>query len=371
MSRAESNRTTAAPRTAASPESPALCEIPGAPDAPVVADTAETPRPPEPPHTAWEAVVAQAWARALGLEPEAVGRDRDFIALGGDAAAAQAVVAIMTTELDIPADQVGVATLREAPTVAQFARRVVRRPDRRTQTLTVLRADGEAEPLVLVAGGGALGVGFVPMVRHLPRRRPVYTLHSQALERVGLPDWSVRAAARRNVRTLRRLQPRGPYNLGGHSFGGIVALEMAHQLRAAGQEVGLLAIIDSIPPDPALLPALPERSLSRRARDVIGLAVTGFVPTPGRGQYWRFHRQNVFLSSRYRCAPYDGRAVVLLTDGDEHHEHEQWPRHLSGDARIVPIPGDHHSVLRDPDAAGVAHALAAALGDEPHPSTEG
>ena len=47
---------------------------------------------------------------------------------------------------------------------------------------------------------------------------------------------------------MRRVQPDGPYQLGGWSFGGLVAYEMAQQLRAAGADVALLALLDTVAP---------------------------------------------------------------------------------------------------------------------------
>src|SRR5262249_8447788 len=52
----------------------------------------------------------------------------------------------------------------------------------------------------------------------------------------------------RSVEAVRGVQPAGPYFLGGFSFGGSVALEMAQQLRQRGERVGLLAILDHTPP---------------------------------------------------------------------------------------------------------------------------
>lgn len=321
-----------------------------------------TPPPPagsEPPRTEWEIVVAQVWARAL--EVDDVARDADFFELGGDSLAAEALVAMTESDLGVPKGQVSAATLVEAPTVAEFAARARRRPSRDRQTVTVLREGGAQPPLFLVAGGGGLGVSFVPIARHLPADRPVYALHAHALEVRGIPDWSVEAIARRHIATMRSVQPEGPYHLGGHSFGGVVAFEMAQQLRRAGHEVALLAVVDSFPPDPALLPALPPRSLLRRLRDGVGLAVTGLVPTPGMGQYWRFHRQSQWLSEHYRSEPYPGRTLVLVADSPERQARSQWEAHLSGPWELLEVPGDHQAILREPHARTVAAALADAL----------
>jgi thioesterase domain-containing protein len=329
-------------------------------------DRAQLPPPPPvqvgaEPVSEWERLVAQVWARALELDE--VGRDADFFELGGDSLAAEALASMCVTDLGVPAADVTPALLAEAPTLAEFARRLKRRPDRRNGTLTALQPAGSQIPLFMVAGGGGLGVGFVPVVRHLSADQPAWALHSHALERRGLPDWSVEAAARRNLSIIRKVQARGPYYLAGHSFGGLVALEMAQRLLRSGEEVGLLVVLDSFPPDPALQPTEQPKSLLRWARDAVGLAVTGLVPTPGIGQYWRFHRQSMVLGKRYRTTPYPGRTLVVLAESEDRHLRAQWGPHLSGRWELQTTSGDHMSMLRDPFAEEVAGFISASLAE--------
>jgi thioesterase domain-containing protein len=208
-----------------------------------------------------------------------------------------------------------------------------------------------------VAGAGGLGVGLVPLAKQLGPDQPTYALQAHALERRGIPDWSVRATARRHVRTVREVQPHGPYHLGGHSFGGLVSLEMAHQLREAGEDVDLLVVLDSFPPDPALQPSQPAMSLKRRARDVVGLLATGVVATPGLGQYWRFHRQSMLLSKLYKCPPWAGRALVVVADSPEKAMRAAWSPHLIGTWTMMNVGADHLSMMRAPWAERIAEAV--------------
>ncbi|WP_226344199.1 AMP-binding protein [Agilicoccus flavus] len=311
------------------------------------------------PITEWERLVAAVWADVLDVEE--VGRHGDFFELGGDSLAAEELTERVVTDLGVSAEDVTSSMLAATPTLAEYSRNLKRRPDRARQTITELRPGGSLPPLFLVAGGGGLGVGFVPIARHLPEDQPCWALHSHALERRGLPDWSIPAAARRNIASIKAIQPAGPYYLAGHSFGGVVALEMAQQLRRAGEEVGLLIELDSFPPDPDVLPPLPPRSLVRRVRDVVGLAVTGLVPTPGLGQFWRFHAQSRALAHRYRTTPYEGRAVVVVAESEDQEARMQWGPHLAGPWTLHHTGGDHMSMLRDPHAKDVAAIITDAL----------
>lgn len=329
-------------------------------------DRSALPEPPlasagDEPKTEWERLVANLWAEVLDVDE--IGRDTDFFEMGGDSLAAEELTSRAVADLGVPETGVSSAMLAEAPTLAAYARRLKRSPDKRRQTVSELRTAGDKPPLFFIAGGGGLGVGFMPVVRHLPADQPVYALQAFALERRGIPDWSVAAAARRHVREIRRIQPVGPYHIAGHSFGGIVALEVATQLQAAGDAVATLIELDSFPPDPAVQPRPERADLLRRLRDGAGLLVTGIVPTPGLGQYWRFHRQSQVLSAWYRTVPYAGRTLVVLAQSEEKEARSQWAPHLAGDWQWVETSGDHMTMLRDPYAAEVAAIIARELAE--------
>lgn len=308
--------------------------------------------------TDWEQAVADVWARALELD--SVGPDQDFFELGGDSLAAEAVLAGTVADLGVARDRVSATTLTEAPTVRDFAARVRREPDPLGAVLVplnpLLPKTSQKPPVFFVAGGGGLGVAFVALARRLGERA-CYALQMHGMERRGLPDWTVRRAARRNIAALRTVQPNGPYVLAGHSYGGLVAFEMAHRLREAGQEVPLLVILDSFPPDPARHPAPEPRPLVRRVKAGLGLAATGWATTPGTGNYWRFYDMTSFIGRHHRNRPYPGRTVVVVADSPEKDDRSAWADHLSGDWQLVEVAGDHLSMLREPHVEAVADVL--------------
>ncbi|OMQ15195.1 hypothetical protein A7K94_0211250 [Modestobacter sp. VKM Ac-2676] len=200
-------------------------------------DRAALPAPPvrggvTPPNTDWERVVGAEFARALGLDE--VGLHDDFFELGGDSLAAEALLAAMGAEMGVPARVLSTTLLQESPTVSSFAEAVRRRRAPEHPTMIRLRGEGSRPPLFCIAGAGGVAVGFRSLALRLGPDQPVWALQMHGMENRGRPDWSVRAIARRHVVAVRSVQPQGPYRLAGHSLGGIVALEMAHQLRAAG-----------------------------------------------------------------------------------------------------------------------------------------
>jgi thioesterase domain-containing protein len=267
----------------------------------------------------------------------------------------------VVSDLGVSEDVCTTSLLVEAPTVAEFAARLRGRPAVRRGPLVALNRAGKRPPLFLMAGAGGLGIAFVAWARRLGPDQPTWALQCPALEGRGLPDRSVRSIARANVVAIRSVQPRGPYDLAGYSFGGLVALETARQLRAAGQQVRLLAIIDSFPPEPALLPPLPRRAPLRKVRDLAGVALMSALSTPGGRDHWRVQDHAVRLARRYTAPPWDGRTLVLVGQSDDKELRAAWSPHLTGPWRLVNIPGDHLSLTRLPWAATVADALAEEL----------
>jgi thioesterase domain-containing protein len=189
--------------------------------------------------------LAEIWLRVLDVE--AVGLHDDFFRLGGGSlAAAHVIIEIRKAfGLDLP-----MAAFIPGSTIASLAR-IIRRPERLSASpcLVGLQPKGDRAPFFCVHPVGGTVLGYANLARQFPLDQPFYGLRAVApsgAEASASP--SVPDLASRYIEAVRSLQPEGPYYLGGYSFGGSVALEMAQQLHAAGQEVALLAILDHTPP---------------------------------------------------------------------------------------------------------------------------
>ncbi len=326
-------------------------------------DRAALPPPPAvqvgavPPRTDWERVVAGFVARALDLE--AVGVDDDFFELGGDSLAAEALLAAMSRDLDVPDDLLTNRLVSENPTVAELAAALRRRRrGSRDASVVAFHTAGTRTPLFAVAGAGGVALGFRGFAERLGPDQPVVALQARGLEGGGRPEWSVRSRAHHHVTVVRQMQPVGPYRLAGHSLGALVALEMAHQLVAAGQVVESLVLIDSFPPDPQAAPSPLEGPLARRAKTLVSILFTGVLQSRGLGHYDRYHLQGMLLQRRYRSAPWAGRALVVVAADDADAEaRSAWAAHLQGPSRVQRIPGDHTGILHEPHVAALAELV--------------
>ncbi|MEU5164237.1 thioesterase domain-containing protein, partial [Streptomyces sp. NPDC020875] len=207
------------------------------------------------PSTPYENTLAELFAETLGLAR--VGVDDDFFQLGGHSLLATRLINRIRAVLG---GRPTIKTLFDHPTVAALARRLdpdgsgaPADPDESGSalgTLLALRSRGEQPPVFCVHPTGGLSWCYAALLGGLPADRPLYGLQARgAADHEPLPG-TLREMAADYVRTLRSVQPDGPYHLLGWSFGGVVAHAVAAELRRAGQEVRLLALLDSYPVSP-------------------------------------------------------------------------------------------------------------------------
>ncbi|WP_306359963.1 non-ribosomal peptide synthetase [Nocardia sp. CC227C] len=193
-----------------------------------------------------EARVCAAFATVLGSDT--VGVDDNFFELGGNSLLGTRLVAELQ---DTHGVRIPMQALFLDPTPAGIAGYVaasggdVAAVAAALDPLLPLRARGALPPLFCVHSVSGVAWSYAALLPHLEPERPVYGLQLPHLTEDDTGIDSIEQLAQRYIRELRAVRPRGPYHLLGWSLGGLIAYEMAVQLRAAGAEVGLLALLDS------------------------------------------------------------------------------------------------------------------------------
>ena len=189
--------------------------------------------------------MAGIWSKILKVDR--VGRSDNFFELGGHSLLAVRLVAEIEklTKVRLP-----LAVLLQAPTVAGLAA-VLHQENWKPSwsSLVAIKPGGSKSPLFLMHAHGGDVLEYYPLANLLGSDRPVYALQARGLNGVFAKDTKLADMAAAYVAELRSLQPQRPYFLGGFCFGGLLALEVAQQLTAEGQEVELLAMIRSVHPD--------------------------------------------------------------------------------------------------------------------------
>jgi thioesterase domain-containing protein/acyl carrier protein len=188
-----------------------------------------------------EQLLTQLWKRILGVRH--VGLGDDFFDLGGHSLAA---VHLFSEIERLTGKNLPLATLFQASKLRELAE-ILRRDgwSPSWSSLVPINPGGSQVPLLLVHGAEGNVLLYRQLARYLGPDQPVYALQSQGLNGNGKIHTSVEEMASHYVSELRAIQPSGPYRLGGYCLGGAIALEMAQQLQAKGERVGLVAMLDT------------------------------------------------------------------------------------------------------------------------------
>jgi thioesterase domain-containing protein/acyl carrier protein len=169
--------------------------------------------------------------------------DADFFELGGDSASAVELALEIETVTGIA---VPMTAAFEAPTPAGMARLIESYRGRAAGEPVLLKQGSAAGSVFLFPGAGGAAVGLRQFARGLHTDFAIYGFDTPGLNGRQAPLDRIEALAAYFIPHLRAVQPNGPYYLAGYSVGGSVAYEVAQRLRAAGEEVALVGLIDTV-----------------------------------------------------------------------------------------------------------------------------
>ncbi len=255
------------------------------------------------PRDALELRLATLMAEALKVKP--VGICDSFFDLGGDSLMTVEFLLALETTLDA---KIELNSFLEEPTVEALARSINEaRAFRPSTALVSLRTDGNGPPLFLIHGAGGLAFTVFELGQAVGGDFPVFAVQDPACDLATEPQRTVPAMAVSLIEQIRTVQPLGPYRLCGHSFGGLLAYEMAVQLEREGQAVSFLGLIDTPTPPRSstgrgVLPAL--KNTWRELR-FFGQILTQAGPMALDGLYVLFGAE-----ARYQRAKGEGGATL-------------------------------------------------------------
>ena len=181
------------------------------------------------------------WQQLLAIE--AIEIDQNYFDLGGDSILAVQLFAEIEREFGV---KLPVATLFDAPTIAQLARLLEGdSPVSGWTPLVPIQPNGSRPPFFCIHGAGGNVLIYRELAKNLGPDQPFFGLQSQGLDGELPVLQTVEEMSAVYAKEIRRVRPHGPFLLGGYCGGGTIALEVAQILRAAGEDVALLALFDT------------------------------------------------------------------------------------------------------------------------------
>jgi amino acid adenylation domain-containing protein len=344
------------------------------------------------PRNALERQLALIWAEVLQVDR--IGAKDNFFDLGGESFSAYRLMARISADLG---KELPLATIFQAQTVEELSERINTAIDLSEERVLVTLQTGAPgrKPLFCVHPAGGDVLGFQDLARAFGPEQPFYGLQSLGRFLHSDQHTTLEAMAACYVREIQTLQPTGPYLLAGHSLGAVVAFEMARQLEAAGEHIGLLALLDgearieSALIDTLLLVSdtfelgISRAELAAQAEDemmqyvlrkskkrfgrVLEIAYDmdilprGFRTRDAELFLTRI-AANIDLATRYRLQPLRHAAhLFIATDASANVARvdvETWRRYVLGGVTVIPVPGDHMTLIKKPHAQTLAARLA-------------
>ncbi|MBD3184086.1 amino acid adenylation domain-containing protein [Candidatus Poribacteria bacterium] len=190
-----------------------------------------------------EKQLIRIWEEALNVSP--IGIKDNFFEIGGHSLLAVQVFSQIQKAFG---KNLPLTTLFQSPTIEQLAREIGHEEDKtdRFSIVVPLRDKGSKRPFFAIHGCGGEILIFKDIARHIGSDQPFYAIRSRGLYAERPPLATVPAMAAVYIREIRKIQPEGPYFIGSAGDGGVIALEIAHQLMRQGQKVGLMVMLDIV-----------------------------------------------------------------------------------------------------------------------------
>jgi amino acid adenylation domain-containing protein len=324
-----------------------------------------------------ETQLVQIWESVLGVRP--IGIRDNYFELGGHSLIA---VQLMNRIAETFGKNLPIATLLEARTVEQLA--TVLRDKTSSPVwscLVPIQTAGSKPPFFCIHGANGAVVRFHSLAKYLGSDQPFYGLQASGLE-AGQPCHTrTEEMATLYIKEIRKVHSQGPYFLGGYSFGGAIAFEMAQQLAAEGQPETSVVLFDT---------NFPGRDASGAASTISAILTLFRVPASERWTYlWRMITAPVRALERrvhvaklpdyikkvrsaclraekdYTPQPYAGRVILFRSNhkplGQVTDPRAGWTARATRGLEIYEIEGNHENILLEPQVRFVAEKLKTCL----------
>ena len=303
------------------------------------------------------------------LETDLVGPDDNFWELGGQSLLAARLMQKIDRAFG---KKLTMASLIQAPTINLLADVIKSDRTQAWPCLVPLETRGSRPPFFCVHGIGGSCVGFRTLAALIGNEQPFYGVQAQGLD--GRPCLTrIEDMAERYLQEVRALQPVGPYYLGGFSFGGWVAYEMAQQLTLKGEQVAFVGLLDTypfrlqpvtsslmsffrVPSQQQLMYVLPKTLGKGIRRRLVWLRLPAEIKRVQRACYE--------AERLYRLKPYSGDVTLFRATGSLKTSVDpllRWSELALGGVDVQEVEGHHGDIIIEPVVRRLADKLRSSL----------
>jgi amino acid adenylation domain-containing protein len=210
------------------------------------------------PRTNNEKLIAEIWQEILKIEK--VDIFSNFFELGGYSILAVKVMIKIEKETG---KRIPLSSLFQHSTIEKLALLLNTENEIESEHLVPIKPNGSKNPLFMIHGAGLNILNFAHVINHFDEEQPVYGF--QGIGPNGHDNWfkSIEEMAACYIESILKINPKGPYAIAGFSFGGIVAFEIARQLKEQGKTVSIIALLDTYVDSSYYYPALWQKKLIR------------------------------------------------------------------------------------------------------------
>ncbi len=356
------------------------------------------------PRTSDEELLAGIWGSVLNVER--VGVHDNFFELGGHSLLAVSLLAQIEQQFG---KQLPLAALFQGATIAELALQLNSTDTTNSWApLVAIQPHGTKRPFFCLPGAGGNVLYYYQLAHHMGIDQPFYGLQAVGLDGETAPETRVEDMAIHYLQEIQTIQPQGPYLLGGHSFGAWVALEISKQLQLKGEKVARLAIFDTtVPFNQPIGIDWDEAQWITDVAHIIGslldreleVSYAEFQQLETQAQFSYLHeilKQNGWLISikqlqalvkifkancqtnyvpqaipatplslfKARDIPLVSQASTQMESFSQHLKQEAswgWGQYAEGLVDIHVVPGDHHTMMSQPNVQVLAEKLRACL----------
>jgi len=340
------------------------------------------------PRDSIEMKLLHIWEDVLDIRPISV--LDNFFQIGGQSLLA---LRLMARIEELFGEKLALATLFQRTTIEQLASLLrERHKPIHSSSLVGIQTKGSRRPFFCVHPAGGNILCYLELARNLGAEQPFYGFQARGLYEETTRFSDIETMATHYVEELLEFEPEGPYLLGGYSMGGVVAFEMAQQLRARGKTVDRLALFDTTAPHPGQkLETSKEKLMINFARE-FGLSIErlglssdalsslepeqrilyvleeakkqSLMPAAIGDEHilrlWRMFETNFLAMRNYIPGIYKGHIALFKamdTSSNGFHDHANgWTAFAAG-VNTQELPGDHYSIMRDPHVRSLAQRL--------------